>query len=115
MKILVTGGAGFIGHTIAKAYLNKGYKVTILDNLSTGKKSNIPNGANFILGDICDTELVKSLGNFDLLSHHAAQTSVTFSVKNPLIDAKNNIFGTQFHPELSGPKGIDILNKFLKI
>jgi len=94
LKILVTGGAGFIGHTIAKEYLNKGYKVTILDNLSTGKKSNIPNGANFILGDICDTELVKSLGNFDLLSHHAAQTSVTFSVKNPLIDAKNNIFGT---------------------
>ncbi len=94
MKILVTGGAGFIGHTIAKAYLEKGYEVTILDNLSTGKKSNIPKEANFVLGDICDSALIKDLGEFDLLSHHAAQTSVTFSVKNPLIDARNNIFGT---------------------
>ena len=94
MKVLITGGAGFIGHTIAKAYIREGYKVTILDNLSTGKKKNVPKEANFVFGDICDSKLIKSLGDFDLLSHHAAQTSVTFSVKNPLIDAKNNIFGT---------------------
>tara|TARA_Y100000588_G_C14281426_1_gene937504 strand:- start:18695 stop:19591 length:897 start_codon:yes stop_codon:yes gene_type:complete len=94
LKVLVTGGAGFIGHTISKKYIEKGYDVTILDNLSTGKKENIPDGANFIFGDICDSEIIKKLGSFDLLSHHAAQTSVTFSVKNPLIDARNNVFGT---------------------
>tara|TARA_Y100000994_G_C15696423_1_gene443496 strand:- start:168 stop:1073 length:906 start_codon:yes stop_codon:yes gene_type:complete len=94
LKVLVTGGAGFIGHTISKKYIEKGYKVTILDNLSTGKKENIPNDADFIFGDICDSKIIKKLGSFDLLSHHAAQTSVTFSVKNPLIDARNNIFGT---------------------
>ena len=62
MKVLVTGGAGFIGHTISKKYIEKGYKVTILDNLSTGKKENIPNGADFILGDICDSKIIKKLG-----------------------------------------------------
>jgi len=95
MKILQTGGAGFIGSNIAEAYLEEGHEVTIVDNLSTGKRENIPQGAEFVEMDITDSALdsVFSSGGFDLVNHHAAQIDVRVSVNDPMLDANINIMG----------------------
>jgi len=96
MKILVTGGAGFIGSHITEAYINSGHEVSVLDNLSSGSRDFIPDSARFYEMDILDPELDKILQKekFDAINHHAAQISVTRSVRDPLYDAKTNIFGT---------------------
>ena len=60
-KVLVTGGAGFIGSHIAELFLTRGYQVTILDNLSQGKREWVPDGAHFIEGDILDLPLMREL------------------------------------------------------
>ncbi len=94
-RVLVTGGAGFIGSHIAAAYLAEGYEATIVDNLSSGKRSNVPAGAEFIEADIRDAsvgDLVRQRG-FDVVSHHAAQIDVRVSVANPRLDAAINIDG----------------------
>ena len=57
---LVTGGAGFIGSHLSKALLEKGLKVTVVDNLSTGRIENLPDGVSFIDGDILNTTLMKT-------------------------------------------------------
>ncbi len=96
MNILVTGGAGFIASHIAEAYRADGHAVTILDNLSTGRRENIPSGALFREGDIRDAAVVDDLlgkGRFDLVNHHAAQMDVRKSVADPLYDASVNILG----------------------
>lgn len=96
MKILVTGGAGFIGSQIADAYVTLGHEVGILDNLSTGKKSNVNAEARFHQVDICDTKAVASLldrEKFDIVNHHAAQIDVRRSVSDPVYDASINILG----------------------
>ena len=97
MKILVTGGAGFIGSHVAEAYLGAGHEVLIVDNFSTGERGNIPSGARFVELDISDKEGVESLlenGKFDLINHHAAQINVRASVENPQFDARVNIIGS---------------------
>ncbi len=94
-SVLVTGGAGFIGSHIAAAYLAEGYDVSIVDNLSSGKRSNIPVDAEFIEADIRDAavgDLVRQRG-FDVISHHAAQIDVRVSVADPRLDASINIDG----------------------
>ncbi len=96
MKILVTGGAGFIASQIADAFIDEGHQVVILDDLSTGYEKNINPKAKFVKANICD----KSLNNlfesekFDVVNHHAAQMDVRRSVKDPEFDAITNILGT---------------------
>lgn len=96
MNILVTGGAGFIGSHIVDKYLELGHTVTIIDNLSTGKKENINPNANFVEMDIKDESISKVFadGNYDVLSHQAAQMDVRVSVNDPKFDAQNNIIGS---------------------
>lgn len=96
MKILITGGAGFIASHVADLYLAKGHDVTILDNLSTGVKENLPKGAKFIQMDIGDpgVDRIFADGKFDVLNHHAAQIDVRISVNDPLFDARVNILGS---------------------
>ena len=97
MRILVTGGAGFIGSHVAEAFLQAGNKVIIIDDLSTGSEENIPPGATFVAGDITDRSTVDSLFaeyKFDLISHHAAQMNIRVSVADPVRDAQVNILGT---------------------
>jgi UDP-glucose 4-epimerase len=95
-KILVTGGAGFIGSHIADAFLQRGDDVWIVDDLSSGKRSNIPDGARFHELDIRDPALehvFKEAGGFDVISHHAAQIDVRISVADPRRDAGINVDG----------------------
>lgn len=96
MNILLTGGAGFIGSHIADAYLAGGHRVTILDNLSTGRRSNVPDGAVIVEADIRDQDAVRRVfaaSHFDLVNHHAAQMDVRKSVADPIYDASVNILG----------------------
>lgn len=90
---LVTGGAGFIGSHVADAYLARGWRVTILDNLSTGKRGNVDSRAELIEADINDArsmDVVRELKP-DLISHHAAQIDVRVSVNDPALDAQTNV------------------------
>ena len=95
-NVCVTGGAGFIGSHLADAFLARGDRVTILDDLSGGKVENVPRGATFERLDIRTPEaaaLVET-GGFDLLVHHAAQMDVRRSVADPVFDASVNVVGT---------------------
>jgi UDP-glucose 4-epimerase len=96
MKILITGGAGFIGSNIADFLLDKGNEVHILDNLSTGFRDNVNPKAELHEMDIRSTSAFDliSNGNFDIVCHHAAQMDVRRSVREPLFDADVNIKGT---------------------
>ncbi len=96
MNILVTGGAGFIGSHIVEAYLELGHRVIILDNLSSGKKENIPSEATLYEMDILDPGVDKIIVDeeIEVINHHAAQISVTHSVENPMEDANTNILGS---------------------
>ncbi len=96
-KVLVTGGAGFIGSNVVDRLLKEGYSVVVLDNLSTGLKENINPDAKFYLADICDREKVKEIFEVekpDYVSHHAAQIDVRKSVSNPIFDLKSNVIGS---------------------
>ncbi len=96
MKILVTGGAGFIASHIADAFIKDGHEVFILDNLSTGFEKNINPKARFIYDDIGNQQLSKLFEEekFDVVNHHAAQMDVRRSVAEPAYDANTNIIGT---------------------
>lgn len=94
-RVLVTGGAGFIGSHVADAYLAAGDDVWIVDDLSSGRLANVPSGAEFVELDIRDAE-VRSLFRdvrFDLVNHHAAQIDVRISVADPAKDAGINLLG----------------------
>ena len=95
MKILVTGGAGFIGSHIADAYIAAGHDVVIIDNLSTGRKSNVNKKATFIERDIRDEKIADIFvqHKFDIVNHQAAQMDVRLSVEDPIYDAQNNVIG----------------------
>ena len=96
MKILITGGAGFIASNIADEYINLGHNVFILDNLSTGFEENVNPKATFINADICDKSINElfETQQFDVVNHHAAQMDVRKSVADPTFDANTNIIGT---------------------
>lgn len=96
MKILVTGGAGFIGSHIVDEYIKLGHEVSIVDNMSHGKEANVNAKANLYKIDIRDKELYKVFeeGNFDVVCHQAAQISVPHSIEDPFTDADINILGT---------------------
>ncbi len=95
MKVLVTGGAGFIGSHIVDRLIVEGHHVVVVDNLSTGKKKNINRNANFYKLDILSPKLEKIIKNEkpDVISHHAAQIDVRRSVADPIFDAQVNILG----------------------
>lgn len=94
-KVLVTGGAGFIGSHIADRYLVEGFAVTVLDNLSSGRIENIPERAEFVQADVGsdDARRLLETGGFTVLNHHAAQMDVRVSVTDPVFDAQTNIMG----------------------
>lgn len=95
-RVLVIGGAGFIGSHICDALLAAGHEVGVLDNLSTGSRGNIPSGAEFFQGDITDpgeTEQVISSFSAEVISLQAAQPSVVSSISSPLNDATQNVIG----------------------
>jgi UDP-glucose 4-epimerase len=96
MKILVTGGAGFIGSHIADAFITHGHQVTIIDNLVTGRRENVNPQATFCEMDICDPGIAEVFKReqFDVVCHQAAQMDVRRSVADPGYDAKVNILGT---------------------
>ncbi|EKT4467522.1 NAD-dependent epimerase/dehydratase family protein [Pseudomonas putida] len=97
-KILVTGGAGFIGSHLVEALLEKGYCVRVLDDLSTGKLSNLPVDnprLSVIIGDVADAETVaQTLKNCTAVVHLAAVASVQASVDDPLRTHQSNFIGT---------------------
>jgi UDP-glucose 4-epimerase len=95
-RLLITGGAGFIGSHVADRLLGMGHEVVILDDLSSGKRRNIPEGARFEECDIRDAraaQIVRS-GEFDVVAHLAAQMDVRRSVADPTFDASVNVIGT---------------------
>ncbi len=96
MRILITGGAGFIGSNIADAYVADGHEVMVIDNLSSGKKENVPAAARLVLCDIASDTAVEAVRTFrpEIVSHHAAQVNVRASVADPVFDAQTNIVAT---------------------
>jgi UDP-glucose 4-epimerase len=97
MRILVTGGAGFIGSHIQDGYIALGHDVTVFDNLSTGKKEYLNPDAEFIEGDVTVEPMVREIirgGRFDLVNHHAAQINVRYSFDDPVRDCAVNVIGT---------------------
>jgi UDP-glucose 4-epimerase len=96
MKILVTGGAGFIGSHVVNAFIESGHEVVIVDDLSTGRKSNLNPAARFYQIDIRDPQIEEIFRTEqpDVISHHAAQMDVRRSVADPLFDADVNILGS---------------------
>lgn len=96
MKILVTGGAGFIGSHVADSYLGLGHEVFVLDNLSGGSMDNVPPKAQFVKMDLRDADGISQLfkkERFEVVNNHAAQMSVPDSVKDPRFDASVNVMG----------------------
>jgi len=94
-RALVTGGAGFIGHHIAHALVQRGVDVTVLDDLSMGRRENVPPGARFIQGDVRDPGAVaEALVGVDAVLHEAAIVSIRASVEGFVRDADVNLLGT---------------------
>lgn len=93
--VLVTGGAGFIGSHVCQAYRDNGWQVIALDNLSSGKLTNVPDGVEFVEMDIRSDELRQFMQDHrpDLVNHHAAQIDVRVSVADPRLDASINVDG----------------------
>lgn len=97
MRVVVTGGAGFIGSHLADAFVERSDTVLVVDNLSSGNRENVPDAAELAEIDVADaTELRQRLEEFrpDLICHLAAQASVTVSVTNPDLDFASNVRGT---------------------
>ena len=94
-RVLLSGGAGFVGSHVAEAYLAAGDEVTVLDDLSTGRRENLPRGVRLVHADIRSAEARDLLaqGRFELLNHHAAQMDVRRSVADPLFDLDVNLRG----------------------
>jgi UDP-glucose 4-epimerase len=94
-RVLVTGGAGFIGSHVADLFLSNGWSVEILDNLSSGRRENVPSPAKLHVLDIRspDAAALVGGGSFDVIAHLAAQIDVRKSVNDPAFDASVNILG----------------------
>lgn len=97
MRLIITGGAGFIGSHIAEKALAHGWSVAVIDNLCSGRRENVPDGAEFHEVDIRDKDAVDAVfSNFKptAVTHQAAQASVAVSVREPQMDASVNILGS---------------------
>jgi UDP-glucose 4-epimerase len=95
-SVCITGGAGFIGSHLADAFLAQGRRVVVIDDLSTGRRQNLPAGVELAALDIRSRGAAERIekGDFDLLVHHAAQMDVRRSVADPVFDAEVNILGS---------------------
>ena len=95
MRILVTGGAGFIGSHVAELFVQEGHRVLVVDDLSSGHRDNLPGGAAFELMDIRDQEFADLVLRFrpEAVAHLAAQMDVRKSVADPILDADINVLG----------------------
>lgn len=93
MRVLVTGGAGFIASHVVDAYVARGHQVTIVDDLSSGRRENVNPKAELVVADLRDPATAENLRGraFDLVNHHAAQIDVRVSVADPAADAELNI------------------------
>lgn len=109
MKIVVTGGAGFIGSHVAEIFIDAGHDVMVLDDLSRGRESNIPKGALFVKANIVQDDLTKIFTLFKpgVVCHHAAQISVRDSVADPFTDMRINIEGMLRILETSRQSGVE--------
>ena len=96
MKVLITGGAGFIGSHLAEQLRSAGDEPVALDNLSSGRRENLPPDVKLIEADVLDEELFRIVadGRFDAIVHLAGQTMVNASLADPIFDARQNILGT---------------------
>ena len=96
IKILVTGGAGFIGSHVVDTYINQGYEVAIIDDLSTGRCENLNPDGKFYHMDIRSPDISKVFDDeqFEVVNHHAAKMDVRRSVAEPHYDAEDNILGS---------------------
>ena len=96
MRVLITGGAGFIGSHVVDAALESGHEVTILDDLSTGRRENLNPGARFVEGDLrIDDDVRAAVSQApEIVLHLAAQIDVRRSVEDPAFDAEVNVAGT---------------------
>jgi UDP-glucose 4-epimerase len=108
MKILVTGGAGFIGSHVVDAYLGAGHDVVIVDDLSTGKKENLNPKAKFYQMDILDENLQQVMQDeaVEVVNHHAAQIKVKASMEDPYFDVKVNVLGSVLLLDLCRRAGV---------
>jgi dTDP-glucose 4,6-dehydratase len=96
-KTLVTGGAGFIGSALVRALLEKKYKVTVLDNFSTGLRDNLPeaDGLKIVVGDVRDFNLISTVvRGHQMVLHLAAQAFIPFCYEEPLQVADVNAMGS---------------------
>src|SRR5436189_2901000 len=96
VRAIVTGGAGFIGSHVVDALLARGDEVTVVDNLASGKRENVPAAARFEELDIRDERLAELFAEVrpDICLHLAAQADVVTSVARPAYDAEVNVVGT---------------------
>lgn len=97
MRILVTGGAGFIGSHVVDAYVAAGHEVAVVDNLTTGLRENVNPAARFYEADVTDLERMTEIAlaeRPDVVNHHAAQVNIRLSVANPVWDTQVNVVGT---------------------
>lgn len=95
-RVLVTGGAGFIGSHVADHFLATGASVTVLDDLSSGKRAQVPSAAEFVHTGVASPEAATVVreGQFDVICHLAAQIDVRRSVADPMYDATQNVLGS---------------------
>ena len=96
MRILVTGGAGFIGSHVADGFRARGHEVAVIDDLSAGKRANLDAAIKLYQRDIRDPQLDDVFDEFkpDVVDHHAAQSNVPASVNDPVHDASVNVLGS---------------------
>jgi len=96
MKVLVTGGAGFIGSHVAEGMLAAGHGVAVIDNESTGRRENVPHGAAYFRGDVARGEELEPVfeGGLDAVCHIAGQVSIIRSFNDPVADLRTNTQGT---------------------
>src|SRR2546426_8352695 len=98
-KVLVTGGAGFVGSHVADAYLEAGWEVTVLDDLSTGRREMVPTAARFVQADVRSPEARQLLatGGVPPLHHHPAPMDVRRALADPVLDGSGNVIAP-LHP-----------------
>jgi len=110
-RILVTGGAGFVGSHVAEAFLARGDDVPVVDDLSSGRRENVPEGAKFAQANIADRDALEAAlsDGADLVCHLAAQASVTVSVDDPVLDCTSNVLGTLNVCEAARTRGAPVV------